>query len=228
MHGREIFRTGEYIQYFSPDDKWNPFSRIYARKKQDTIKIINASKEPKTILDLGGGMGRLALALARSAENKVILADISMDMLRLAAKQEDPSDDVTPVNADAHQLPFRDKSLDRVVGLDLFCHLEEPKRALREFFRVLSDEGILILDSTNSNPLWALFYPRYLGKNPFTWTHVLRSHGHLPGWEKIVKHYPKKNFFSLLHEAGFSVLQNVDYGPVVCPKWHLAVCKKIL
>jgi glycogen(starch) synthase len=171
-------------------------------------------------------MGRLSLALARSPQNMVILTDISIDMLKLAENHARGLSNIRVVNADAHQIPFCDKSFDHVVGLDLLCHLEKPEKALREFHRVLTNQGVLILDSTNSNPIWALFYPRYLGTNPLNWLRILKCQGNLPGWENIVKHYPKRNFFSLLHKVGFKVIRSVNYGPIICPKWHLAVLKK--
>ena len=123
-HGKDIFFSGEYIQYFKPDEKQNPFSKIYNRKKQDTIRIINELEHIKTILDVGGGMGRLSFALAESGQNLVVLTDISVDMLKLARGQTRGLNNLTLINADAVQLPYQDSSFDLVVGLDLFCHLE--------------------------------------------------------------------------------------------------------
>ncbi|MFX0133254.1 MAG: class I SAM-dependent methyltransferase [Candidatus Hodarchaeota archaeon] len=225
---KDIFITGEYVQHFYPDEKRNPFHKIYNRKKRDTINIINTLENTKAILDVGGGMGRLSHALAESFQNVVVLTDISVDMLKLAAGQKVSLMNLKYVNADAHQLPYHDGSFDLVVGLDLFCHLQEPQSALLEFYRVLTPKGILIIDSTNSNSLWTLFYPRYLGRNPVTWLKTIKFKGVLPGWETIVRHYTKKRFFSFLQENGFQIIQTINYGPIVCPKWHLAVSKKIM
>lgn len=172
-------------------------------------------------------MGRVSLALAKSPQKKVILSDISFDMLTLAANHPDRLSNINIVNNDAHFLPFRDNSFDLVVGLDILCHLETPHKALCEFHRVLRKHGILIIDSTNSNPLWTLFYPRYLGRNPLNWLKTMQFRGVLPGWEHIVKHYPKKQFYSLLNGAGFEVIRNLDYGPKICPKWHMAVSRRL-
>lgn len=226
VFGKDIFLTGKYIQYFNPDDKRNPFSKLYDRKKRDAINILNHSQKSKTILDVGGGMGRLSLALAQLDQNKVVLTDISTDMLNLAASQAHNLRNLKVVNADAHQLPFKDGSFDYVVGLDLFCHLEKPGKALSEFHRVLVSHGMLILDSTNSNPTWTLFYPRYLGKNPLNWLKIIKFGGVYPGWQGIVKHYPKNKFFCLLQEFGFKIIRNINYGPAICAKWHLAVAMK--
>jgi ubiquinone/menaquinone biosynthesis C-methylase UbiE len=227
--GRNIFVTGEYVQHFTPDEKRNPFWRIYKKKKQDTLDIIhklNPDVYRKRILDVGGGMGRLSLKLSESAQNMTVLADIGADMLKLAIQQSGADTKLVCVNADAHRLPFRDKSFDLIAALDLLCHLEKPLVALAEFNRILSDRGSLIMDSTNSNPLWAIFYPRYLGRNPMTWFKVMRLQGILPGWENIVRHYSKQTFLGFLRDSGFEVTKVVNYGPRICPKWNLAISRK--
>jgi ubiquinone/menaquinone biosynthesis C-methylase UbiE len=172
-------------------------------------------------------MGRLAAELAKLPQTKVVLTDISYDMLNLATDRCDTTTTVPLVNADAHELPFSDSSFTLLVGLDLLCHLERPYKALLDFYRVLKPGGVLIIDSTNSSPLWTFFYPRYLGKNPLNWLRIIRFKGVYPGWQMIVKHYPKKQFLSFLKDAGFKVLRTINYGPLICPKWHLAVTRKI-
>jgi glycogen(starch) synthase len=226
MIGRDIFLGGEYAQLFNPDGRGNPFRKIYGRKKRDAMEWIGRLEHSGRILDAGGGYGRLSLALAQSTPHTIFLNDISLVMLERALKCAGGSRNITLINADAHHLPFREGSFDAVVGLDLFCHLERPELALSEFWRVLKSQGMMILDSTNNNPLWTLFYPRYLGKNPLNWLRILKSGGIYPGWESIVSHYPKKRFLSLIHQAGFEIVQNLDYGPRICPKWHLAVARK--
>jgi glycogen(starch) synthase len=224
--GKDIFRSGRYLRYFNPDDPRNPFFHLYERKRRDVADLILQSQGPGRILDIGGGGGRLVRALDEPAQARTVLADISEDMLQLAKKTGGKKNGARLVSADAHRLPFRDRSFDMVVGLDLLCHLEEPATALWEFHRVLTDRGILILDSSNSNPLWTFFYPRYLGRNPLNWLRIISAGGVSPGWRLIVKHYPKKTFFSFLERAGFEITRRIAYGPVVCPKWHLAVSRK--
>ncbi len=103
--------------------------------------------------------------------------DISIRMLKMARERGKDLGNTRFVNADAHDLPFEDGAFDSVVALDLLCHLGNPSRALREFHRVMREGGLLVLDNTNSVPLWALFYPRYLGKNPLTWIRIMRHRG---------------------------------------------------
>lgn len=172
-------------------------------------------------------MGRLSVPLAQSEPGMIVLADISANMLALAGQSKGAAATIQSVNADAQRLPFRDNSFEIVAALDLFCHVQKPVVALAEFYRVMNRGGTLILDSTNSNPLWVFFYPRYVGSNPLKWLKTIRFGGILPGWEKVVRHYPKDKFFRLVRDAGFTLLESMNYGPAVCPKWHLAVWKKL-
>lgn len=222
-----IFKSGDYVQHFTPEDRWNPFTKIYKQKKEVTLKIIQRTDDHKNILDIGGGMGRISLSLARSTGNNIVLTDLSVDMLKLVEEQKEDLNNLNIVNADAHSLPYKNEYFDYVVGLDLLCHLDKPEVAIAEIRRVLKDNGRLIFDSTNSNPLWTIFYPRYLGKNPVNWIKTMKYKGVSPGWEKIVKHYPKEKFISLLTDAGFEILESYNFGPCICPKWHMALSRKV-
>lgn len=47
--------------------------------------------------------------------------------------------------ADAHQLPFSDKTFDAVIAIEVFEHLRDPKLATSEMYRVLRPGGVVIL-----------------------------------------------------------------------------------
>ncbi|PYK72558.1 MAG: glycosyltransferase, partial [Verrucomicrobia bacterium] len=51
----------------------------------------------------------------------------------------------TDVVGDAHQLPFRDGSFDRVFAFNVFEHLREPARAAAEVARVLKPGGTVAI-----------------------------------------------------------------------------------
>ncbi len=53
----------------------------------------------------------------------------------------------TDVVGDAHHLPFRDGVFDRVLALNVFEHLRDPKRAAGEIFRVLKPSGTVAIHS---------------------------------------------------------------------------------
>ncbi|MBI2954652.1 MAG: methyltransferase domain-containing protein [Chloroflexi bacterium] len=220
-YGRSLFETGDYVQYFRPEESGGPFTALYRQKRNDILSLVQGND--LDILDVGGGPGRMAAPLAE--RNRVVLCDISVDMLKNASN--DGAVDFSRVVADAHNLPLGDAQFDYVLAIDLLVHLQDPRRAIAEFTRLLRPHGKLIVDSTNSNPLWTLFYPWYVGKNPARWTKVLLGGGVLPEWQKIVRHYRQAEFRRMLTTAGFVILRQFTYGPAICPKWTMALAMKV-
>jgi glycogen(starch) synthase len=225
-YARNIFKDGGYTTVFNPESSQNPFRHLYKKKCVEVTKFIELNDDFLRILDIGCGMARIGSALNSSPQRSLICADISFDMLRMGRTRCRSKNTVAYAQADAHHLPFEDHSFDCVVALDLFCHLEDPRSTLQEFHRILTDQGLLVIDSTNGIPLWAFFYPRYVGFNPVKWLRLMALKGVLPGWEGIVTHYTKNQFFEYLSRAQFKISRSLSYGPRICPKWHLAIAKK--
>jgi ubiquinone/menaquinone biosynthesis C-methylase UbiE len=167
-------------------------------------------------------MGRMSIPL--SERHFVTLTDISPQMLDLARPHA--GERLRLQVADARSLPFEDHSFDYVLAIDLLPHIPKPLDLLLEARRVLKAGGYLIIDNTNSVPLWTLAYPRYLGRRPHRWVLIWQSGGVLPEWRSRVKHHRRGRFVALLAEAGFSVASVRVFGPRACPKWHLAVAVK--
>ena len=108
-------------------------------------------------LDLAGGTGDQALALARTHEKaRIVCADFTYPMLtRAAAKieQRGLAGRVFPTTADACQLPFPDSFFDAVTMSFGIRNIPDKKKALAEMLRVLAPGGrVLILE---------LIFPRW-------------------------------------------------------------------
>lgn len=220
LRDQSIFKSGEYLQYFRPEESGGPFTGLYREKLRDILSLVDGQN--LHVLDVGGGRGRISIPLAES--NRVLLSDISWNMLQKALSHR--SSGLECVLADAQCLPFADGLFDYVLAIDLLVHLGDPERALSEFARVLRPQGRLIVDSTNGNPLWILFYPRYVGRNPVRWVQTMLRGGVLPEWQAIVRHYRKAQFLRMLAMAGFVVLRQRSYGPSICPKWNLVLAAR--
>lgn len=219
MTHEELFTSGRYVTLFRPDGEDNPFARIYEQKRRAVIQAVDGRNH--RVLEVGGGMGRMAVPL--SLRHQVTLTDLSPQMLEQARRYAGRNLELRV--ADARSLPFDDSSFDDVVCIDVIPHLPDPAAALKEAHRVLHPGGRLIVDSTNANPLWTLGYPGYLGRNPRRWWRIWRGSGVAVEWQSRVWHYRKSAFLGMLADSGFRVLSLQGFGPAWAAKWHLAVAE---
>lgn len=211
----DLFTSGAYVDEFHPEAATNPFHALYEAKRAWIVESVSGVDQ--RILDVGGAMGRMAIPLAE--KHDVTLCDLSHRMLGLA--RASATRPLKLAVADMLALPFASASFDYVLCIDVLPHVANPEPGLAEIKRVLRPGGALIIDSTNSNPLWTLAYPRYLGRRPGRWFKVWRSSGVLPEWSHRIHHRGFTEFEGLLQRAGFQIRRRQDFGPVWCPKWHL-------
>lgn len=113
-----------------------PIGRLVAETQERVIAGFLGPLERRTVLDVGTGTGRAAIALAlRGAA--VTGVDASPEMLAVAEKRaRDAGVGVTFTRGDAHGLGFPDRSFDAVVCLRVLMHTPDWHRSLAELCRV--------------------------------------------------------------------------------------------
>lgn len=94
----------------------------------------------ETILEVGCGTGHFSRYLT-SRSLRVVGMDRSPAML---ASLHERSSQIERVQADAHNLPFRDRTVDAAVFVTSLEFLDEPRRALAEAVRV-SRRGLMLI-----------------------------------------------------------------------------------
>jgi dolichol-phosphate mannosyltransferase len=105
--------------------------RIEERRRREIVHLLDA-RPGQRVLDLGAEEGAYAKRLPRS-----IAVDIDANVLAKGrARHGAPS-----VAADVHGLPFRDRSVPRVLLAETLEHCPDPARALAEALRVVTADG---------------------------------------------------------------------------------------
>jgi ubiquinone/menaquinone biosynthesis C-methylase UbiE len=106
--------------------------------------LARADRSISRVLDLAGGTGRAARAVAEpvgaARVPDIVVVDASRPMLAHAADRGTPA-----VQGDAGRLPVRDAAVDAVVVLDALHHLPAPEATLAETARVLRPGGVLVI-----------------------------------------------------------------------------------
>ncbi len=142
--------------------------------------FVRGHVEKKDVLEVACGTG-IGLPYLAERANKVVGVDIDEKNLEMAKKVVDGDNRVVLVQADAHNLPFKKDSFDVVLLYEAIYYLQNPADFVREAYRGLRDNGLLVICSVNK--LWRDFHP-----SPYTHSY-----------------FSIQEMASLLEDAGFKV-----------------------
>lgn len=122
----------------------NPVRRLI----QSPRKVIEWAdiREGMCVLEVGPGPGTFTKeAAARVGKGHVFAVDIQPGVITSLNErlQKEHITNVTTKVASAYELPFQDKTFDRIFMVTVLAEIPDRMKALREFRRVLKDDGIL-------------------------------------------------------------------------------------
>jgi malonyl-CoA O-methyltransferase len=118
-------------------------AQLQERIGEELLSRLTAFRfQPRVVLDLGAGTGRLSAQLKRRYPRAQVLAlDISLGMLRQAGHHQRLWRRFARVCADAQRLPLKSASVDLVFSSLMLQWCEPLDAALAEVRRVLRGEG---------------------------------------------------------------------------------------
>ena len=112
---------------------------IRFERLEQTIKVMGLP-HAGTLLDAGGGTGRVAEAL-RPHIGSIVVADVSRGMLAQARQKN-----LAVASAETERLPFAGGAFDRVMMVDALHHVVHQAETVRELYRVLKPGGRLVIE----------------------------------------------------------------------------------
>lgn len=113
-----------------------PIGRLIADTQEQVIAAFLSPVAGRTMLDVGTGTGRAAIALAARGAT-VTGVDASAEMLVVAERRAQSANvTVTFARGDAHELAFGPQSFDAVVCLRVLMHTPDWRRSMAELCRV--------------------------------------------------------------------------------------------
>lgn len=104
------------------------------------------------ILDIAAGTGTSSAALTHTGAH-VVAADFSEGMIEVGRRRQAANPNIEFVQADATALPFADNEFDAVTISFGLRNVDEPKKALAEFYRVTKPGGRVVICEFSTPPL---------------------------------------------------------------------------
>lgn len=207
-------------QYNDPEHNYLNYwdNRAYENDaEQIAIRRLLKGKHFKHAVDVGGGYGRLCLLLQNYAD-KVTLAEPSQQQLDIAKDflKNHPEIDRQLLQAD--NLKFNDDSVDLVTMIRVMHHLPDPMAELKEINRVLSSDGVFILEMANyAHGLNRVKHWLRGKKLPTTPVDIRSEENKKKNEIAFVNHNPK-TVIHQLNKAGFRVEQVLSVSNLRSPR----------
>ncbi|WP_309066755.1 bifunctional demethylmenaquinone methyltransferase/2-methoxy-6-polyprenyl-1,4-benzoquinol methylase UbiE [Microbacterium sp.] len=178
-----------------------------------------APKRGERILDLAAGTGSSSASLAASGAD-VVAADFSPGMLADGRRRHGHLPNITFVEADAMNLPFGDAEFDAVTMSYGLRNVQDPKKALRELYRVTKPGGRIVINEFSTPPgaLFRAFFRFYNGQVLPRIARVAGTNGDAYDYlNESIRDWPdQRTLAGWLREAGWTdvAYRNLSFGIV--------------
>lgn len=129
--------------------------RNYFRESLMVSALVNYKKKG-LILDAGCGSGNLSFRLAEKDFNifSVDLAEKSLAFLRQKIKTLHLEKKITVKKASLEHIPAKENTFDGIVCGEVLEHINQDKKIIKEFYRILKKKGVCIVTVPGHPELW--------------------------------------------------------------------------
>lgn len=126
------------VQLVARDDNWIELTKAQFDLAEEDVR-------GKTVLDIGAGFGRMAYIMHNLGAEHIFGLDLCRSGMQRALAELDDQDDISFVQADIADMPFKPQSFDVVVSWGVFHHTPDTERAFRLGAKLVKPGGLMLV-----------------------------------------------------------------------------------
>lgn len=196
---------------FKKEKYWSKYAAVYDDYAERVlgkslrpllIEKLSGERDLGDVVEFGCGTGYFTKAIARNARS-VLATDLSDEMLDIAKANLEEFSNVAIEKADCECSAFSAGRFDTVIMANVLHIIEDPRKALREGFRIIRQKGLLIVISyTDYGMNW--YDKVQLGMRYFL------TFGMPPSWG--LKNFSPDALQSIVEGIGFKIEELLPVG----------------
>ncbi len=187
------------------------------RRLKTIIHELNIESDD-IILECGCGDGFYIHLLSRISNNRIFGCDIDINALRSAKKNLEEAS-IQLLLGNVTQLPYKDKTFNKIILTEVLEHVPNDSQALEELYRVLKDDGILVITVPNHNYPF-LWDPINKILEVITGKHIVS--GFWAGiWNQHLRLYHREEIRQVVENNNFKILRIEGLTHYCVPFNHL-------
>ena len=189
---------------------WSRFSLTYDENQEYVVgkiflnevkRNINNLNDLGEVLELGCGTGYFTEAIVKNSKN-VFATDLSEELLEKAKERLGGNYKITFQKENCMNISFASNKFNTVFMANLIHIIEDPLKVIQECYRILKDNGLLIITS-------------FTNYNMKTWEIIKLGFGYIKVWGKPPKHthrFSPDSLSALIQSAGFLIEESKVLG----------------
>lgn len=131
----------------------NSYDKFVGPFDLDEINEYLPLRSDASLIDLGGGTGRIAFQLSEYVKDCFVL-DYSYEMLQQAQKN---IVNLPLIQGAGENSPFKSNAINQIFLNDSLHHIQKQQETLEECYRILTPKGELIIREFDKKYFWNIF-----------------------------------------------------------------------
>jgi SAM-dependent methyltransferase len=146
-------KLGKNLNPYDVESEVEGFHWWFVVRRKLLASILSSIRVPTNslTLDIGCGAGSNLKVLSSTGINAIGL-DRSIYALSLIPKKSK----ISLLNGDLNKLPVRSNTIGLIIAMDILEHLDDDANGISEFYRILSNGGMLIVTVPAFKFLWGV------------------------------------------------------------------------